>query len=859
MIIRQIAGFANGFIARKSITTFIKLRVIFVRFMKRKMKKLIFLLGLTSILISGQSQNISDYPVYPVPQKYRLKGGTGLPLKVDNSTTVFFPSVFDQFGWSCNQASSIGYVFTYEINRLRNLPSNKPENKYTPGFVWNLLNSSDGGVGVSYFDSWEIVKTAGSPNFVDYPYYMQGTGIWMSGYDKYYRAMQNRVSINYSLPVGTPEELAVFKQYLFNHFEDAPEGGVASFQISSDRMDTRKWTDPDSKEQWPVIYSFGNNVGHAMTFVGYNDSVKIDLNHDNIFTNNLDINNDGLVNMKDWEIGALIAVNSWGQGWEKNGKAYVLYSVVAREGNDGGIWNRSVHVVTAMKYYNPELTMRVVMRHQQRKRFRILAGFSKDTTAVKPQETLSFPIFDYQGDYTPLQDQENQADPKRFEFGLDITPFISSLDPGVPVKLFLMVEENDPNNLASGQIDEFSVINYYQGTNEVMSKHRNVAIVNNNLTFTSLTTTLNFSKLKVEKPAITNISTGQPFYAQLMASGGQPPYKWDLVKEYKEKDFADDFKDVTGADTLADYENRKQFQRVNLPFDFPFYGTKYKSLVVDAGGSLFFENEYIQYPYVVNQDVIFTVRKSIIPFGADVKINVPGDVLLYKVTDSLVTFEWKASVYTGLKIYPVSFSARLYSDGRIQFGYGKRSIPNQGDYPWQVGISNGDGTLYKYASVSINQLLFENYSVSFSPSDFPADLALTEDGTLSGLASEENHLWNIMVKVTDSHNQSQYSAIPISTITTDTTAIQSKNFPNPFKRSTGIAFSVAEESLVILDIYDFAGRKVMEVLNKTLAPGDFTYYWNARDELNRDVNPGTYIYELRIGSKKDWGKMVLLR
>ncbi|TSA37096.1 MAG: hypothetical protein D4R64_06170 [Porphyromonadaceae bacterium] len=822
------------------------------------MRKLLFIICLTGAVVTGQSQNIGDYPVYPVPDRYRLKGGAGLPYRIDNSKKMYFPSVFNQYGWSCNQASSIGYVFSYEINRLRNLPSNTPENLYTPGFVWNLLNSSNSGVGVSYFDSWEIVKAAGCPNFIDYPFYQQGTGIWMSGYDKYYRAMQNRISINYSLPVGTPEGLAIFKQYLVDHFEDSPDGGVASFQISSDRMDTRPWSDPETSEQWPVIWTFGNYVGHSMTFVGYNDSVRVDLNRDGKFTNNVDINNDGLVDMKDWEIGAFLAVNSWGQGWNKGGKAYVLYSVVAHEGNDGGIWNRSVHVIKAIKSYNPELTMRVVMRHEQRKRFRILAGFSTDITAVKPQQTLSFPIFDYQGDYKPLEDPENPEDSRRFEFGLDITPFISSLEPGVPVKFFLIVQENDPNNVATGQVDEFSVIHYLTGTNEAISNQKNVAIINNGLTYVSLTESLNFNKLKVEKPAVTNVITGQPFYAQLSASGGQPPYRWELVNDYKEKTFTVQYEDISG-DTLSDLVNEVPFRRVNLPFEFSFYGTKYKSLIADIKGALHFDNEYIQYPYVINQDLIFRVRKSIVPFGADIQINIPGDAFIYHATDSVVTFEWKASVYTGLKVYPLNVSAKLYADGRIEFGYGKRSVPPQGDYPWQVGISNGDETLYKYASISENQLMFENYAITFSPSDYPANLVITDDGTLSGLANEEDHLWNILVKVTDSYNQVQYAAVPISTITRDTVAIESRNFPNPFNRTTGISFKITEESPVILDIYDFSGRRVMELLNRTLLPGDFTFYWNARDKSNHDVNPGTYIYLLRIGTHRESGKMVLVR
>lgn len=826
------------------------------------MRQLFFLIYFTAVVIAGHSQGIGDYPVYPVPEKYRLKGGTGLPDRVDNSKKKYFPSVFNQYGWSCNQASSIGYVFTYEMNRLRKLPSDSPENLYTPGFVWNMLNSSREDMGVSYFDSWEIVKAAGCPNFIDYPYYFQSTGTWMSGYDKYYRAMQNRISVNYSLPIGTPEGLAIFKQYLFDHFEDSPDGGVASFQIASGGMDPRpSWTDPETGELWYVMWTYGNDVGHAMTFVGYNDSVRIDRNHDGKFTNDLDINNDGVVDMKDWEIGALLAVNSWGKDWPAynvGGKVYVPYSVVAHEGNDGGIWNRSVHVVKAMKTYNPELTMRVVMRHEQRSRFRILAGFSTDTTAVKPQQTLSFPIFNYQGDHTPLEDPENQDDPKRFEFGLDITPFISSLEPGVPVKFFLMVEENDPNGVAAGRVDEFSVIHYLNSKNEMVSPQKNIAIVNNGTTYISLTESLNFNKLKVEKPAVTNVITGQPFYAQLSASGGQPPYRWELVKDYKEKTFTNQFEDITG-DTLSDFVNEIPFRRVNLPFEFPFYGTKYKSLIADIKGALYFDNEYIQYPYAISQDLIFQVRKSIVAFGADIQINVPGDAFIYYPTDSVVTFEWKASVYIKPTVYPLNVIARLYADGRIEFGYGKRSVPPQNDYPWQVGISNGDQTLYKYASISENQLMFENYAIDFNPSDYPENLVLTDDGTLSGLANEQDHLWNILVKVSDSYNQVQYAAVPISTIIQDTATIVSQNFPNPFNRSTGISFSVPEESPVTLDIYDFSGRLVMELLNKTLLPGDFTFYWNARDKSNRDVNPGTYIYQLRIGSRKETGKMILVR
>ena len=822
------------------------------------MRKLFILIFIVSSAVTGFSQNIGDYPAYPVPEKYRLKGSAGLPSHVDNSQRIFFPPIINQYGWSCNQASSIGYVFTYEMNRLRNASADTPESLYTPGFVWNMLNSANAGVGVSYFDSWEIVKAAGCPNFVDYPYYQSATGVWMSGYDRYYNAMQNRITYNYSLQVETPEKLAIFKQYLYDHFEGSPYGGVASIQISSDRMDTRIWKDPATNEDWPVIWTFGNHVGHALTIVGYNDSVRIDLNNDKKFTNDIDITGDGIVDLNDWEIGAFMAVNSWSEWWNKGGKSYIMYSVVARDGDHGGIWNRSVHIPKVAKTYRPELTMRVVMRHTQRKKISLMAGVSLDTTATKPQQTLSFPVFNHQGDNTPLTDVDNPTDTKRFELGLDISALLANIEPGVPVKFFLMITEKDPLSSATGQVDEFAIIHYDGGAIETVSPWKKVSIANNTVTYVPLKTTLDFKKLKVEKPAMTNIVLGEPFFAQLSATGGQPPYSWSLVTDYQEKGVSQQYQGITG-DTLSNFKSEKVFSSVTLPFEFPFFGQKYKSIGADIRGTLYFyDNLYIAYPYAVNQDVVFQVKKCIMPFGADIQVNVPGDALIYAATDSMVTFEWNASVYTGLKVYPVQVSARLHSDGRIDFLYGKRSIPST-DYPWEVGISNGDQSLYKFASISENQLMTENYAITFSPLEFPASLQLAEDGLLTGVVNEKDRLWNVNVRVTDAYNKSQTSTVAISTMSPDTSSIQSKNYPNPFRRSTGISFKVNEELPVSLEIYDLSGRRVSQLINKTMLPGEFTYYWNARDQSNRDVNPGTYVYRLIIGDRRETGKMVLIR
>ena len=124
-----------------------------------------------------------DFPPYPVPDHVRLKSGPPLPAKLDLSKSIYFPSVIDQYGWSCNQAASVWYLLAYELNRLRNVSAKLTENRYPPMFTWNFLNDSRSNTGVSYFDSWEIIKAGGCPNLVDFPVQDDVT-YWMSGYDK---------------------------------------------------------------------------------------------------------------------------------------------------------------------------------------------------------------------------------------------------------------------------------------------------------------------------------------------------------------------------------------------------------------------------------------------------------------------------------------------------------------------------------------------------------------------------------------------------------------------------------------------------------------------------------------------------
>ena len=176
-----------------------------------KIRNIASLIALILILLSTHSEAQKTFwKELPIDQNYQLKSEGGLPSRVDNSETKFFPEIISQHGWSCNQASSIGYTMTYEMNQLRDLDSKVWENHYAALFPWNFLNRCVPSVGVSYFDTWEIIKAAGCATNKEFPVY-NDTRVWMSGYDNYYATMKNRVIQNYAIYAGHPEGLLKLK------------------------------------------------------------------------------------------------------------------------------------------------------------------------------------------------------------------------------------------------------------------------------------------------------------------------------------------------------------------------------------------------------------------------------------------------------------------------------------------------------------------------------------------------------------------------------------------------------------------------------------------------------------------------
>lgn len=84
------------------------------------------------------------------------------------------------------------------------------------------------------------------------------------------------------------------------------------------------------------------------------------------------------------------------------------------------------------------------------------------------------------------------------------------------------------------------------------------------------------------------------------------------------------------------------------------------------------------------------------------------------------------------------------------------------------------------------------------------------------------------------------------------------NYPNPFNPTTTISFSIPEESNVELSIYNIKGQKIKSLLSDQKEPGEHTIVWNGKDDNNKPVSSGVYLYKLNVDGKSEAVKKCLL-
>lgn len=751
-----------------------------------------------------------------------------LPVSVDNTIYPWFRPIFNQEGGSCGQASGVGYNFTYEMDFLQQLPANVTQNQYPTHYTWNFLNGGEGG-GSWYFDGWQIIAANGCPNVQTYggtPWY-GGDRRWMSGYNNYLSGMSNRMLEIATIDVSTEEGLLTLKQWMNDKLNGSPSGGLANFSAGVSDVFTMTYLasgTPNAGKS--VVTRWGAEVNHAMTFVGYDDEVRYDYNNDGQYTNNIDITGDGIVDLRDWEIGALIMVNSWGNSFGEGGKAYVMYRTLAQSLSEGGIWNNLLHVIRTRNDYQPQLTIKTTVKHTSRKKIRISAGVSANTTDTRPAHIIEFPLFSNQGGDYYMKGGYAESD-KTIEIGLDITPLLSYIEPGQAARFFLRVTEQDPDNADSGEIINLSVNDLNQNQ-EFISTMANTALNNDDTTFVWVDASADFIPVEITTSSLPSAQAGQAYNHQMEASGAPAPYSWALVQTYTETQSQASFPAIN-SNQLIPSDNDDGFATQTIDFPFPFYGETYQNLVITTDGSIAFGG---QFEYIRNETGLKGAR-AITAYGADLMLYPEyNDGIFYEGDATHATFRWKTSKFENPG-FDNDFAVSLYPDGTIKFHYGNNITPSN---DWAAGISAGDGQNFIIAAISGSTVIEPELLLQYQCPPLPDGIDLSSSGMLSGTPTQANGSWQLSFKATSSNGLFSMKTLEFTTegqlmVNPDTLV-----FENDPEAYSGKSFKITNTTAsdVVITTFDTDG---------TIQLQDGQWYWTASfwDQLPRTMAPGEEI------------------
>ncbi len=703
---------------------------------------------------------LARVPVLKLPALYKSAAAPLLPIMIDNSTQPFMRPVFHQVALECGQASGVGYNFTYEMNYKRNAPGNVATNQYPTHYVWNFSNNG-ASCGVGFMESWDIIKGAGTVNVQDYGGMTTlGANGWVTGYQLYYNAMLNRASDFYAIDVSTQEGILTLKHWIHDHLEGASAGGLATFGGYALVGTTLAPGTPEAG--FCVTVNWTTSTNHQLCIVGYHDSIRYDFNNDGQYTNDIDINGDGIVDVRDWEIGGVKWVNSFGTGTGTGGYCYTMYKNLADPKPQGGIWNNRVYVVIPKADYQPRLTYKVTIKHDCRSKLKVIAGVSMDTTAVVPDYVMDFPVFHYQGGEYYMQGGTTAEANKTLEFGLDVTPLLSATIPGEKARFFLMINENDLYNQGTGSLQAFSVMDYTSGLVETPCATTPLPLTENGMTTVFLNKTLSFPQITINDMSLPDAALYQPYQHQMSASGGTPPYEWRLVKDYSENTYAQTFTN-SGTQQLYPSNNTDGIAGKDLAFAFPFYGGSYSKIYVHVDGYLMFDNQMLPWPFIVDERIYQRNTRNIAPFlgKAQVITTGDGDGIWYSGGQDSATIRWKTSISGMSSTTDMNYSVTLYPDGKIAFRYGSMLFP---DYLiWVAGLASGDLFNYRVASYSGLALVNQDLAADFLPDVFPLGLELSKSGLLSGIPMEPYYFNPVSFMVSDKFDYRQTKVLSFTT------------------------------------------------------------------------------------------------
>ena len=303
-----------------------------------------------------------------------------LPGAVDNSTLAAFPPIRTQGSLgSCVPFSINYYQLTHNLGLILGWNNKSTDNttKFSPKWSYNMINGGANN-GAYFTDAYRILELHGCATWDQVPYdsnYLEWClepAVWRAAIS--YRTE----SVQYVSSVNTDAGLDQLKSLLNNGYVSIFGTYIHSWQVTSAGDDPATAADDGLAGDRIVYWMNGTEGGHSMTFVGYNDTVWVD------------VNGNGVVDSG--EKGALRVANSWGDRWEDGGFIWMAYDALRdvsavsggpSSGRIGTLQSDRAYHLPVRADYAPQVLAEFTINHGSRNELRMNLGVS-DTSRTTP-------------------------------------------------------------------------------------------------------------------------------------------------------------------------------------------------------------------------------------------------------------------------------------------------------------------------------------------------------------------------------------------------------------------------------------------------------------------------------------------